>query len=68
MFLNDLRFGIRLLYKNPGFTFAAVITLAMGTALTATMLSVTAILFLSGLLASYIPEIYKFSFISRRGV
>jgi len=40
MLLNDLRFGIRLLYKNPGFTFAAVITLAMGIAMTATMFTV----------------------------
>src|SRR5262249_46944558 len=40
MLLNDLRFGIRLLYKNPGFTFAAVMTLAMGIAMTATMFTV----------------------------
>jgi predicted permease len=40
MLLNDLRFGMRLLYKNPGFAFAAVVTLAMGTALTATMFTV----------------------------
>jgi len=40
MLLNDLRFGIRLLYKNPGFTFAAVMTLAMGMAMTATMFTV----------------------------
>jgi predicted permease len=40
MLLNDLRFGLRLLYKNPGFTFAAVMTLAMGIAMTATMFTV----------------------------
>jgi predicted permease len=40
MLLNDLRYGIRHLYKNPGFAFVAVITLAMGTALTATMFTV----------------------------
>jgi predicted permease len=40
MLLNDLRFGIRLLYRNPGFALAAVMTLAMGTALTATMFTI----------------------------
>jgi predicted permease len=40
MLMNDLRFGVRLLYKNPGFTLVAVATLAMGLALTATMFAV----------------------------
>jgi predicted permease len=40
MLLNDLRFGIRLLYKNPGFAFAVVMTLATGMALTATMFTI----------------------------
>jgi predicted permease len=40
MFLNDLRLGIRFLYKNPGFAFAAVMTMAMGTALAAIMFTV----------------------------
>ena len=30
--LYDLRYGIRMLLKNPGFTFAALITLARGVA------------------------------------
>jgi len=37
---SDFRYGFRQLYKNPGFTFVAVMTLAVGIALNATIFSV----------------------------
>ncbi|MGH7507034.1 MAG: hypothetical protein ACRELX_15360, partial [Longimicrobiales bacterium] len=44
--VQDVRYGIRLLVAKPGFTFAAVVTLALGIGATTVMFGVVDALFL----------------------
>ena len=45
-FLADLRFGARMLLKNPGFTLAAIVTLALGIGANTAIFTVTSALLL----------------------
>src|SRR6266700_2477843 len=47
--MNDLRFALRQLRKSPGFTFLAVITLAIGIGMNTAIFSLIQDLFLRGL-------------------
>jgi len=47
--LQDLKFGLRMLVKNPGFTLVAVITIALGIGINSTVFTLTNAVLLKGL-------------------
>src|SRR4051794_28566168 len=47
--LHDLRYGIRMLIKNPGFSLAAIVTLALGIGCNTSIFTITSALLLKPL-------------------